>query len=353
MHGLYPWLSLGNMKRLVRVALFLGSLYPSLASGAPDPLAAIRESLAAGHYAEALAQLRGFLSNHPDHLDAHLLKGVVLTRQGKAQDAIDTFRMLAEKYPDLPESHNNLAVLYAAQGQYEAARQSLARAIELQPLYETAHENLGDVYIRLATAAYEEAYRLNPGNTRAREKQGQLAELLQDPAQHAEPPEPETPPAPGRHPGGVSCYATGDFSSRAESGQVIAWANARQVAATSRVTSEKKIKNYKVYLSPLPTMMAARKQVERMQQAGIKDVIVIARGNLTNGIALGIFSTLQATKKRIQDLRAKGYDAQYEPRYVANDAYYVELHAGDGKTLDEEAFRAAFPDRWLKPAPCN
>jgi tetratricopeptide (TPR) repeat protein len=92
------------------------------------------------------------------------LKGVALTEQGKAQDAITLFTRLTEDFPELPEPYNNLAVLYAGQNQFDRARAALEMAIRTNPSYATAHENLGDVYARLASQAYSRALQLDSGN---------------------------------------------------------------------------------------------------------------------------------------------------------------------------------------------
>ena len=64
---------------------------------------------------------------------------------------------LTRDYPELAEPYNNLAVLHAASGHLEKAREALETALRLDPGYATARENLGDVYLRLAASAYEQA----------------------------------------------------------------------------------------------------------------------------------------------------------------------------------------------------
>jgi tetratricopeptide (TPR) repeat protein len=85
------------------------------------------------------------------------LKGVILTQQGKREEAIDAFTTLTKKHPTLPEAYNNLAVLYAAEGQYEKARVTLEAGLRTHPAYATTYENLGSVYAKLSSQAYEKA----------------------------------------------------------------------------------------------------------------------------------------------------------------------------------------------------
>ena len=99
-------------------------------------------------------------------MTARLLRGVLLTREGRSDAAIDEFLSITTDRPDLPEPYNNLAVLFAAQGRYDDAPGVLRRAIELQPDYDVAHENLGDVYLKLAALAHARAQQFNAGSER-------------------------------------------------------------------------------------------------------------------------------------------------------------------------------------------
>ncbi len=112
----------------------------------------------------ALQRADAFLLKNPRDAQVRFLRGVILSEQGKAADAIGVFETLTQDFPELPEPYNNLAVLYASQGRYEPARVLLERAIEAQPGYITAHENLGDLHVALATQAYQKAGKLDPNN---------------------------------------------------------------------------------------------------------------------------------------------------------------------------------------------
>ena len=131
-----------------------------------------------GKRAEALDRVNAFLTQHPKDARARFLKGVVLTEQGKTEDAIKVFTELTQEYPELPEPYNNLAVLYASQGNYQKARQALETAIRTHPSYAIAHENLGDIYATLASQAYDKALQLDSGNAAARKKLALIKELV-------------------------------------------------------------------------------------------------------------------------------------------------------------------------------
>ncbi|MDJ0891609.1 MAG: tetratricopeptide repeat protein [Gammaproteobacteria bacterium] len=151
-------------------------------AGATDgqELGTIRSLMEDGQLATAGERLDAFMAQHPQDTDARFLKGLLLVKAGRSEDAVEVFAALAREYPDLPEPHNNLAVLYAADGNYEKARESLLLAINTHPSYATAHENLGDLYAKMAAAAYDSALALDQGNRGAQAKLALVNELFSE-----------------------------------------------------------------------------------------------------------------------------------------------------------------------------
>ncbi len=110
------------------------------------------------------------LAKTPKDVEMRFLKGLILTRQAKPNDAIAVFLQLTQDFPELPEPYNNLAVLYAGQGQYDKAKAALDMAIRANPNFAVAYENLGDVYAKLATQAYEKSLQIEGNNATAQAK---------------------------------------------------------------------------------------------------------------------------------------------------------------------------------------
>jgi tetratricopeptide (TPR) repeat protein len=131
-----------------------------------------------GKPAEALAKADQYLAGKPKDPQMRFLRGVILTEQGKANDAIAVFTKLTEDYPELPEPYNNLAVLYASQGNYDKAKSALELAIHTHPSYATAQENLGDIYAQLESRAYDRALQLDKNNTTAQLKLSMVKEIF-------------------------------------------------------------------------------------------------------------------------------------------------------------------------------
>ncbi len=165
------------LSRLLAALLVSGSI-GALSPAYADESAEVTRLLKNGSLDQALARADAFLASKPRDPQMRFLKGLVLTEQGKATDAIRVFTRLTEDYPELPEHYNNLAVLYAGQGQFEKARQSLETAIRTHPSYATAYENLGDVYSKLASQSYDKALQLDTGNSAAEMKLSMVREMI-------------------------------------------------------------------------------------------------------------------------------------------------------------------------------
>lgn len=129
-------------------------------------------------YDQALEKVNGVLAAKPKDAQARFLKGLILTEQGKINDAIGIFSALTDDYPDLPEPYNNLAVLYAGQGQYEKAKAALEMAVRTHPNYATAHENLGDIYAKMASQEYNRALQLDRNNLSPQTKLAVINQLF-------------------------------------------------------------------------------------------------------------------------------------------------------------------------------
>jgi tetratricopeptide (TPR) repeat protein len=167
------------LRRIPRFTFMLaGLLFAALAVAQNDDYAEAGKLFRGGQQAQALERVDNFLKQNPKDARGRFLKGLILTEQGKAPDAIKIFTGLTEDYPELPEPYNNLAVLYASQGQYDKARVALEMSIRTHPSYATAHENLGDIYAKMASQAYDKALQLDKSNTAAQTKLEMIKELF-------------------------------------------------------------------------------------------------------------------------------------------------------------------------------
>jgi tetratricopeptide (TPR) repeat protein len=159
------------------VLLFSALLFASYAARA-DEIQDANNLFRQGLYTPALEKVETVLKAKPKDSKARFLKGLILTEQGKNDEAIAMFSAMTEDFPDMPEPFNNLAVLYAGQGKYDKAREALETAIRNHPNYPMAHENLGDIYAKMASKEYERAQQLDPNNPAPQTKLGIVQQLF-------------------------------------------------------------------------------------------------------------------------------------------------------------------------------
>ncbi|MGK0297687.1 MAG: hypothetical protein ACI9XC_001303 [Gammaproteobacteria bacterium] len=141
----------------------------------------IQSLTAEGKFLEALDLTDNELQKNGNNVTYRFLKGLILTRMDRLEQARDVFIEITESNPDLPEPYNNLAVIYASMGDYDKARDLLVQAINTHPTYATAHENIGDIYAKLASQAYNQALELDKENNAARAKLSLVNDLFSHP----------------------------------------------------------------------------------------------------------------------------------------------------------------------------
>ncbi len=156
----------------------------------PGAVADIMDLVNRGEYGAAESRINENLDKRPRDAESLFLKGVVLSRQGRIDEAIAVFESLTVAYPDQPEPYNNLAVLYAANRQYDKAKEALIKALGTDNSYATAYRNLTDVYAIMAGQAYDKALEIRNADA---VPENPLAMIVQPPAARPDDTDPAAP----------------------------------------------------------------------------------------------------------------------------------------------------------------
>jgi Flp pilus assembly protein TadD len=144
----------------------------------PTELQQVQQLINSGRLPQALARTEEQLARNPRDAQMRFVRGVILTELKEREQAREVFRQLTEDFPELPEPYNNLAVIYASEGRLDNARAALEQALAAAPNYATAYENLGDIYLQMASDAYQRAAKLDPANRQATAKLNLSRELI-------------------------------------------------------------------------------------------------------------------------------------------------------------------------------
>ena len=129
----------------------------------PDPVTKngvpsdIEKLVKAKKYPEAIDSINKQLKKTPGNVQLRYVKARMQIEMRQWAEAKKTLVEITQQFPELPEPYNNLAALAANQGNWIEARDYLELALKLRPSYTVASANLGEVYIRLAAQAYDNA----------------------------------------------------------------------------------------------------------------------------------------------------------------------------------------------------
>ena len=125
-----------------------------------------------GKYQEAMNSYKQALRIKPDWAEAHNNLGLTLNKLGQQAEALSHFREALRLNPSLAEAHNGLGETFFQQGKFDLAVEQYRQALEANPEYAEAHNNLGYVYsqqdkVDLALEHYNRAIQLKPGYAEA------------------------------------------------------------------------------------------------------------------------------------------------------------------------------------------
>jgi Flp pilus assembly protein TadD len=132
-----------------------------------------------GKFDDAAAQFAESVRLDAGRAEAHNNLGVVRYNQGNLEEAAEHYTQALRLNPSKADAHNNLGVVLYGQGKLAEAAGQYTEALRLDPRYAHAHNNLGAVLLdqgRLAEAEaqFAEALRLDPGYGDAHDNLGDV-----------------------------------------------------------------------------------------------------------------------------------------------------------------------------------
>jgi protein O-mannosyl-transferase len=134
---------------------------------------------AQGRTDEALAELEETLRLFPEFPEAHNTIGNLVAKRGDDASAVSHYRTALRLAPGFVAAHNNLGLALSRHGATEEAAGHYREALRLEPTFAPAHHNLGRALMQQgrsldAEAHLREAIRLKPRYTDAHVSLGEL-----------------------------------------------------------------------------------------------------------------------------------------------------------------------------------
>lgn len=103
------------------------------------------QSIQGGQFAQALELLNQAIELHPEHSEAHVLKGVALSQLKQPEAAVDAFRKAIMLSPYNVKAYYNLAVHYYGVGEKVKAEEMAREAVRVDPRHAGARDLLGRI----------------------------------------------------------------------------------------------------------------------------------------------------------------------------------------------------------------
>lgn len=108
-------------------------------------------------YTKATGILRELLSEDPQHKQAQLMLGIVLTDAEQWEEGLIALNRAIELEPDNAEAFNSQGFAFAGLGQFESAVDAFDKAIELDHKYALAYMNRGMMHLKMGN--YQQGWR--------------------------------------------------------------------------------------------------------------------------------------------------------------------------------------------------
>lgn len=136
------------------------------------------------------------------------------------------------------------------------------------------------------------------------------------------------------HDGKPLCELVGPFSDLDKADEFIERLNGIEVSGGVREIELPSGLGYWVYLKPLRSRKDALRRLNELQTKGV-DSYVIPKGELENGISLGMFSQKSLADARLKEMTREGLDPQLKEIERSYREIWVMLDQGEGAKMSK------------------
>jgi RND family efflux transporter MFP subunit len=119
------------------------------------------------------------------------------------------------------------------------------------------------------------------------------------------------------------CSSVGPYKTEQQLKQLLGGLG-QDIKHTGFRTETQSSTSYLVVSDVYDTPQAAEAGMKAMKAAGVKDIVMMKKDS-KNRIALGVYKRKRSAIKRVEDLKAKGYDIEMKPRHKEVRAYWADI----------------------------
>jgi len=155
----------------------------------------------------------------------------------------------------------------------------------------------------------------------------------------------------------ILCVSFGPFAEKGQADELSNWLQEKEIQTKQRGEGGKQDQYFWIYLSASESEDEAMAAIADLKGKGVKDYMLINKGNLQNAISLGLFSTQSAVNKRLNELKNIGYQPIIVPYHQNESIIWVDARvdtkgAGQENILSE--FINGYPSRFNSiPVQCE
>ena len=149
---------------------------------------------------------------------------------------------------------------------------------------------------------------------------------------------PVAPPLPAvRTDPGVNCLSLGPFLDLTETARASTALREAGLEPRQRATDGAVWAGYWVSLSGIADAGDAERIVERLRQFGVGDAYVMPpdQGDLGPVVSLGLFTEQQRALRRVDEVRALGYQPAVSERRRSGTVYWIDVDVAAGRQLPD------------------
>lgn len=121
-----------------------------------------------------------------------------------------------------------------------------------------------------------------------------------------------------------SCYTLGPFKAVNDANKVRGMLKQADITAKRRVRKDKTRKGYWVLLPPAASRAQARESVDKLKAQGIKDYFLVANGDQTNAVSLGVFAQSDTAQSRYQQIKEMGFNPKISNVDLPTREYWLD-----------------------------
>lgn len=139
------------------------------------------------------------------------------------------------------------------------------------------------------------------------------------------------------------CFRSGTFNQRASAEQAQRWLQNKQVQVSLKADVKKEKIATWLYLPPFQTRALARQAEQELARRGVKDFYLVTKAPWYNAIALGLFNQDASAKRRLAELKRKGYyNVRVQHRYKDQSRYWLDLSLPENQQATLQSFVQTF-----------